>query len=85
MTARAAATLAILAAATAAPSARAQSIRFTERAAAVGLTGSFLQSPGYPPDLALMIGPVSVGDFNRDGLPDLFAPSGGDTPDQGSP
>ena len=60
----------------------AQDLRFTECAEAVGISGSLVLAPGYPPDIALMTGAVSVGDFNNDGLPDLFAPSGGDTPDR---
>ena len=43
---------------------------------------TFIPNTGYPGENAIQTGGVAVGDFNNDGLPDLFVPSGGTGPDK---
>lgn len=44
-----------------------------------GLTGVHAAAPGHPS--VMMVGGGTIGDFNRDGWPDVFVPSGGLVPD----
>ncbi len=52
---------------------------YTEEAAANGLAMTHQPAPGHPS--MGMVGGGTVGDFNNDGLPDVFAFSGGTGPD----
>lgn len=60
----------------------AQSARFTECAAPIGCIQTFSPAPGYPGNHAQMAGGLTVGDFNNDGWPDLYALGGGNQPDR---
>jgi hypothetical protein len=44
-----------------------------------GLTGVHAAAPGHPS--VMMVGGGTIGDFNKDGWPDVFVPSGGLVPD----
>lgn len=62
--------------------ATAQPARFTECAAPIGCAHTFSPAPGYPGNHAQMAGGLTVGDFNNDGWPDLYALGGGNQPDR---
>tara|TARA_R110000782_G_scaffold210192_1_gene298287 strand:- start:6714 stop:8504 length:1791 start_codon:yes stop_codon:yes gene_type:complete len=57
--------------------------RFTLVTQPAGLSNAtFIPSAGYPGENGIQAGGASVGDFNNDGWPDLFVPSGGTGPDK---
>ncbi len=59
------------------------SVQFVDRSVETGVL--FQHSPSYqmiPPAQVYMMSGAAVGDFNDDGLPDLFALGGGNTPDR---
>lgn len=64
--------------------ARAQPVllRFTECALDAGVAHTFQIAPGFPAEHGPMVGALTVGDFNRDGWPDLYAHGGGNQPDR---
>ena len=61
-----------------APTLGAQAV-YVDNTQNVGLTGVHLAAPGHPS--VMMIGGGTVGDFNNDGWPDFYMPSGGTRPD----
>lgn len=57
--------------------------RFSLVTQAAGLNNAtFIPNSGYPGENGIQAGGVSVGDFNNDGWPDLFVPSGATGPDK---
>lgn len=57
-------------------------LAFTETAAPLGVVHTFSPATGYPGSHGPMVGALTVGDFNRDGWPDLYALGGGNQPDR---
>lgn len=55
--------------------------KFTEVAGPAGLAVAHATSPGYPWMHDLMVSGACIGDFNRDGWPDVFILRGGVDPD----
>jgi hypothetical protein len=55
---------------------------FVESAAASGIEMTFTPSPAFFPGLSIMAGGGAVGDFDRDGRPDLFILGGGGVADR---
>ena len=62
--------------------AHAQTLSFSEIGARAGVDGVFACADGYPGVHHQMVGGACVADFDNDGWPDLFAPSGGIEPDR---
>jgi hypothetical protein len=60
----------------------AQTLSFTEIAAQAGIDHTYACAEGHPGMHRQMVGGVVVADFNNDGWPDLFAPTGGVEPDR---
>lgn len=56
------------------------SMRFTEIASGAGVVHTFSPRTDFPGQHERMVGGLSVGDFNRDGWPDILALGGGNTP-----
>jgi len=65
-----------------ASSANGQTLTFTDVTEQAGLDAGYTAVPMAPPDLTLMMAGGAVGDFNRDGRPDIFVLSGGPAPDR---
>jgi enediyne biosynthesis protein E4 len=53
---------------------------FVDQTQSVGLSMTHQPVPGHP--MVMMLGGGTVGDFNNDGWPDVFVPSGGTTEDK---
>jgi hypothetical protein len=60
----------------------AQAPTFVECAGPIGCAHTFAPAPGYPGTHDQMAGGLTVGDFNADGWPDIFALGGGLQPDR---
>lgn len=56
--------------------------QFTESAAQIGCAHTVSTAPGYPGTLDQMAGGLTIGDFDGDGWPDIFALGGGNQPDR---